>query len=635
MRVIVDILHPFLALHLLATMPRHCEIFFAFRTKGILTSLMLFLLRCKVGCCKQYDYCFSDPDDRSAKLYHLFQEKITATALHLRKVISTSLTRHSDEPESCWRRIMGVLLNEMIQELWFPVQITLVAAKDINTPTCLYLNRTRFDKFISDSKIVPWNDLAPGSMKIRRHRVLWPWRTCDRTEYWVSGCVEKPLRPNIIGVARTLTLTLFGCLREFFGRRVINHSPPPSERPLIAFFLEPEMNNLFTGMGWLSDMSPAPTALIPAGLPSSLAGFPHLRFAEAIPYSLGRQIMAVPAKFWRGYHRWLKHLYRQKPICSLPKPLAAWFWQHWLELKRREAFFAATFEARSTRLVWMACQFFAINATAAASAILRLGGSCWGGCNSLHNTVDSFVFRNNAERVFTWGARDVEILKDSNAIEIVEAAGYPMDLTRYKVSGHSLRNDILKRGFHKIIAVYDNKHAKDLMIDEDNLVDLFEAILDAADRAPGTFIIVKTKALELFDTVRLKNILDRLISNSRVLIDQERSNIAPVFAADVAVGIMLSGPCFIAASSGIPAISLDPSGYTKLPYAPNISTFHFVSNKKELTESILTALQASALTPSAIERDSLMVGGADSPFNTRLHRAATVYLACDSKVHAA
>lgn len=581
--IVVDVLHPALALSLLRRAPRAGRVLYAFRTAGLATTLLIRLLDRRTAGCARYDYTVASPDGSNRSLYHPIQAKVLAVARGARDRLLEGAVFPAAEPLAARRRFADVVLNQAILEVVLPVQLAAVAARDFPAGAELWLEETRIDPVLERGD---W----PAGIEVRRHRAGLIRRIAARPEYMCA-----PLRRRLSDLvparlAMTAVLSLYGLAADALSRLLPRARP--AARPVAAFLTAADFGPHATGMDWLAGSGFGAVAIVPPGEASRLDGDP--RFAEVVEVDLSRRILRTRLRHWRGYANWLRRLVALRPAWSraLPANLRGWLTSAWLDLKRREAFFGVLFEERGVRLSWLMCEFN-IDATAQAMAVLRRGGECWSGMYSRYDRVDRFAFRANCSRLFAWTEAEAAIGRAAG-IEAAEAAGYPADLDRARAEGAELRRRLLAEGAKRIIALYDNRYLADLMLVERDVVALYEAVLRARDAVPGTYLIVKSKGLDVFASSRLGEIRRGLEADPRVAIEYTRGNLAPAFAADIVVGIMLSGPALVAALSGRRAVCLDPAGYAGLEHAPRLETFRFVASARELEHAVADAVAGGA-----------------------------------------
>jgi hypothetical protein len=577
--VVVDLLHPKLILRLLRHAPKESRVLYAFRTSGIATTLLMGLLDRRTAGCRRYDYTVANPDGSNRSLYHPIQEKVLAVARKARDRLLDGAAFAADEPPESRRRFADVVLNQAILEVVLPVELAMVVARDFPAGAELWLGRTRFDGVLDRGD---W----PGGVRVRRHRAGWTGRVEARPEYM---CVPLPQRGSGLVPARlamTALLSLYGVAADALSRLLPRRRP--AERPLAAFLTAADFGPHAAGMDWLAGSGIGAVAIVPPGHAARLAGDP--RFAEVVAVDLARRVLRTGLRHWHGYAARYRRLVARPPRWSraLPAGLRGWLWSAWLDLKRREAFFSAFYGERGVRLSWVMCEFN-VDATAQAMALFRRGGECWGGMYSRYDRVDRFAFRANCSRLLAWTENEAAIGRAAG-IEAAEPAGYPADLDRARADGDALRRRLLADGCKRLIALYDNRHRSDLMLVERDIVALYQSALRALDALPGTRLIVKSKAPDVFASERLTKIRRALEGDPRVSIDFTRGNLVPAFAADIVVGIMLSGPALVAAMAGRRAVCLDPAGYADLEHAPAFDDFRFAATASELERAIVDAL---------------------------------------------
>lgn len=574
--ITLDVLHPGLALRLALTQGlRGRRVRWLLRASGWQGALALLILRLVGARVEEWIPGMVGPD--GANDWHRVQRRLAQAGLTLGGFFRDRLAAPSDP---CRARLATLLQIQALTELSTAASL-LTMLRDGKAGDEVWIARTRAEAVLDS---VPWDDPAP--VRLRRHRLLLPFGVERKPGYYIGGGQMQLLaRSSWIGIASAVLLGLLGVLWSWRG----GSGSAPKSTPFSVFLLPNEVGRIVTGFGWLSGLPVPSLGMLPAPAHDSAA---NLDFAcqDLVGYGFGKDLIRTAPRDWVGYGAQLRRLWRDRGRLRLPVALWPWFWHQRLELLRREAFFVAAFQRHGVRLVWMMAQFESLHSTAAASAILRLGGQCWGGCNSLLDGMDSFVFRANVNHVFTWGERDAALYRQGGTIEQAEAIGYPDSLDEYRARSRDLRAELRGQGFQHIIALYDNNFGADLMITPENYQDLFHATRMVLDRFPETAVIIKSKT---------PDILARGLGagrgdwdqDQRIRFDFERSNLAPAFAADAVIGIMLSGPGVLAAAEGVPVFSLDPADYAHQAVAPDIAGFSYHVGAADLAAAVIRSLE--------------------------------------------
>lgn len=557
--ITVDVLHPLLALRLAVVGKLRGQrvrwLLTATGWQGRLSRLLLRLAGAQVE-----EWRPSMVDSGRGNDWHLVQRRLAASGLALGERVRDGMT---GGPEPCRARLAAMLQIQLLTELSTAAG-AVAMLRDSNPGDVLWLARTRAEYLLDDP---PWT-LPPG-LRLCRHHLWAPFSVQRKSGYYLGGGqIQLLARSSWAGLFVAVTLVVLGLVRNWCA----GGQPAAVLRSPFAIFLLPnEVGRIVTGFGWLAKSGLQPLALLPAPAENTMKvlDFPC---SSLVGYGFGRDLLQTRAEDWVGYGRALALVWSTRTQSRLPLALWVWFWHQRLELLRREAFFVAVFQRYQTRLVWMMAQFEVLQSAAVASAVLRLGGECWGGCNSMVDGLDSFVFRANANRVFTWGERDAALYRASGTVETTEAIGYPDAINEYCHRANQLREKLHSEGFSRIVALYDNNFGEDLMITPADYTKLFAAGRQILDDVPGTVLLVKSKDRAILERGLGEN-WQSWQDDHRVRFDFERSNLAPALAADIVIGIMLSGPGVLAASQGVVTLSLDTAGYQD--HTPAVGTDNF------------------------------------------------------------
>lgn len=574
--ITLDVLHPLLALRLaMSGKARGKQVRWLLRASGWQGSLALVILRLAGAQVTEWFPSMVRPEGGNE--WHCVQRRLVEAGLVLGRRFRDNISGGPDLPRS---RLSSMLQIQTLSELATAAGL-MTMLRDGVAGDEVWLARSRAESLLQSP---PWD--VPAGLTLKRHALWFPFTVQRKPGYYVGGGQLQLLaRSSWLGLATALALSLVGLLWSWRGRGRKGFET----HPFAVFLLPNEVGRIVTGFGWLSAFPGAPLGVFPA---------PGRRAADSLDFScrgvvgygFGKDLIHTDPKDWAGYGGQWWQLWCKRGRARLPLALMPWFWHQRLELLRREAFFVAAFQRHGVRLVWMMAQFESLHSTAAAAAILRLGGECWGGCNSLLDGLDSFVFRANANRVLTWGERDAALYRQGGTVEQAEAIGYPDSLEDYRIRSQDLRTQLLGQGFKKIIALYDNNFGSDLMITHENYRDLFQAVRIVLDCFPETAVIIKSKTPDILAR-GLGEMRRDWEQDARIRFDFERSNLVPAFAADSVIGIMLSGPGVLAAAEGVPVFSLDPAEYAHQSVPPGIAGFSYHVGAADLAAAVIRSLE--------------------------------------------
>ena len=233
-----------------------------------------------------------------------------------------------------------------------------------------------------------------------------------------------------------------------------------------------------------------------------------------------------------------------------------------LALWERVAFYQAVMNETGARVGWAMNEGHDLETQAFAVAMSRRGGVLAGSTWSMWDTPHLDCSFNRNDVMLVSGARQIGLFENSGAIvKRFVMTGYPTTRVALNDRAASEIVDSWKAGEPEavVLCFFDNAAADDFPLSETALLEVYDTVIGAVEAKTTLRLLIKTKRRDLValpDSMRER--LDKLISEGRVLVRELYGDLASGLAVDAVLGICASSLGLLAAHRGQKGILYDP-----------------------------------------------------------------------------
>jgi hypothetical protein len=272
-----------------------------------------------------------------------------------------------------------------------------------------------------------------------------------------------------------------------------------------------------------------------------------------------------------------------------------------IQLMERTSFFEAFLLSTGIRFVWNMGELNDRLSTSLALAAGKVGGISLGSTWSMHYYPTPLLRYNKNDILFLSGLRQVEILRDSDAI-----------VKRYVLAGHQtvrhsfqtkadnkeekpdwIFSSLEKAKKSKVITFYDNAaFFKDDIPTSEEMNQFYSHLLEWVKNNPEYLLILKAKRedyLGYLGEAALSHLEDLEVAGGLV-IRQKHADLTSGLAADIVVGCSATGLLLLSSAFGRPTVLLDRHNiFTHWP--ANIQNLTIIYNPDEIGNAIERSLK--------------------------------------------